>query len=167
NEPYQYKEIAIPATPGTADASPTHEERVKETYATILEEIRKKIDAEAEAVHIILTGIDNDIYSTVDACPNAKDISYFNLNQNGKDHKVVSDEEEIPIDKEIQKLMALISTSFKKIYKPTNNNLKTSSSTRNKNVDNTPSETEELDMTNRLGSIRIKVLKMLLGIGKM
>nr|GEX92883.1 ribonuclease H-like domain-containing protein [Tanacetum cinerariifolium] len=29
------------------------------------------IDAEAEAVQIILTGIDNDIYSTVDACPNA------------------------------------------------------------------------------------------------
>ncbi|GKD79167.1 hypothetical protein Tco_1341788, partial [Tanacetum coccineum] len=28
-------------------------------------------DAEAEAVQIILTGIDNDIYSTVDACPNA------------------------------------------------------------------------------------------------
>nr|GFB99858.1 hypothetical protein [Tanacetum cinerariifolium] len=25
----------------------------------------------AEAVQIILTGIDNDIYSTVDACPNA------------------------------------------------------------------------------------------------
>ncbi|GJR88562.1 hypothetical protein Tco_0212573 [Tanacetum coccineum] len=27
--------------------------------------------AEVEAVQIILTGIDNDIYSTVDACPNA------------------------------------------------------------------------------------------------
>nr|GFC68908.1 hypothetical protein [Tanacetum cinerariifolium] len=27
--------------------------------------------APAEAVQIILTGIDNDIYSTVDACPNA------------------------------------------------------------------------------------------------
>nr|GFC67412.1 retrotransposon protein, putative, unclassified [Tanacetum cinerariifolium] len=27
--------------------------------------------AEAEAVQIILTGIDNDIYSIVDACPNA------------------------------------------------------------------------------------------------
>ncbi|GJR04223.1 retrovirus-related pol polyprotein from transposon TNT 1-94 [Tanacetum coccineum] len=30
-----------------------------------------QLDAEAEAVQIILTGIDNDIYSTVDACPNA------------------------------------------------------------------------------------------------
>ncbi|GJR63449.1 hypothetical protein Tco_1505611 [Tanacetum coccineum] len=41
------------------------------------------------------------------------------------------------MDKEIQKLMSLNSTSFKKIYKPTNNKLRTSSNTRNKNVDNT------------------------------
>nr|GEY68959.1 hypothetical protein [Tanacetum cinerariifolium] len=34
--------------------------------------------------------------------------------------------------------MALILVSFKKIYKPTNNNLRTSSNTRNLNVDNTP-----------------------------
>nr|GEU61755.1 hypothetical protein [Tanacetum cinerariifolium] len=33
--------------------------------------------------------------------------------------------------------MALISTSFKIIYKPTNNNLRISSNTRNKNIDNT------------------------------
>ncbi|GKD54542.1 hypothetical protein Tco_1287929 [Tanacetum coccineum] len=43
-------EIFIPATPGTADASPTRESRVKETYATVTEEIRNKMDAEAEAV---------------------------------------------------------------------------------------------------------------------
>nr|GFA46459.1 hypothetical protein [Tanacetum cinerariifolium] len=34
-------------------------------------EIRDQLNAEAEADQIILTGIDNDIYSTVDACPNA------------------------------------------------------------------------------------------------
>ncbi|GKC19219.1 hypothetical protein Tco_1021369 [Tanacetum coccineum] len=34
--------------------------------------------------------------------------------------------------------MALISMSFKKIYKPTNNNLRTSSNIKNKNVENTP-----------------------------
>ncbi|GKA77684.1 hypothetical protein Tco_0784221 [Tanacetum coccineum] len=51
--------------------------------------------------------------------------------------RIVSDEEETPRDTEISKLMALISTSFKKVYKPTNNNLRTSSNTRNKNVDNT------------------------------
>nr|GFB49534.1 hypothetical protein [Tanacetum cinerariifolium] len=34
-------------------------------------EIRDQLNAEAKAVQIILTRIDNDIYSAVDACPNA------------------------------------------------------------------------------------------------
>nr|GFC23911.1 hypothetical protein [Tanacetum cinerariifolium] len=41
------------------------------------------------------------------------------------------DDDETSKDKEIDKLMALISLSFKKIYKPTNNNLQTSSNTSN------------------------------------
>nr|GFB52525.1 hypothetical protein [Tanacetum cinerariifolium] len=41
-------------------------------------------------------------------------------------------------DKEIDKLMALISLSFKKIYKPTNNNLRPSSNTSRANQDNSP-----------------------------
>nr|GEV40459.1 retrovirus-related Pol polyprotein from transposon TNT 1-94 [Tanacetum cinerariifolium] len=41
-------------------------------------------------------------------------------------------------DKEIDKLMALIYLSFKKIYKPTNNNLRTSSNTSRENQDNSP-----------------------------
>ncbi|GJV01743.1 integrase, catalytic region, zinc finger, CCHC-type containing protein, partial [Tanacetum coccineum] len=51
--------------------------------------------------------------------------------------EVVSDEEATLRDKEIEKLMALISMSFKKIYKPTNKNLRTSSITRTRmeNVD--------------------------------
>nr|GEU70001.1 ribonuclease H-like domain-containing protein [Tanacetum cinerariifolium] len=49
----------------------TATERVFETYKNVEQEIRDQLNAEAEAVQIILTGIDNDIYSTVDACPNA------------------------------------------------------------------------------------------------
>ncbi|GJZ22880.1 retrovirus-related pol polyprotein from transposon TNT 1-94 [Tanacetum coccineum] len=41
-------------------------------------------------------------------------------------------------DKDMQKNLALIAKYFKKIYKPTNNNLRTSSNSRNKNVDTTP-----------------------------
>ncbi|GJV30005.1 retrovirus-related pol polyprotein from transposon TNT 1-94 [Tanacetum coccineum] len=41
-------------------------------------------------------------------------------------------------DKDIQKNLALIAKYFKKIYKPTNNNLRTSSNSRNKNVDTSP-----------------------------
>nr|GEX86161.1 putative RNA-directed DNA polymerase [Tanacetum cinerariifolium] len=42
-----------------------------------------------------------------------------------------------PMDKDMQKNLALIEKYFKKVYKPTNNNLKTSSNSRNKNVDTT------------------------------
>nr|GEW75144.1 hypothetical protein [Tanacetum cinerariifolium] len=40
----------------------------------MLMEIRDQLNAEAEAVQIILTGIDNDIYSTVDVCPNVREM---------------------------------------------------------------------------------------------
>nr|GEW75671.1 integrase, catalytic region, zinc finger, CCHC-type, peptidase aspartic, catalytic [Tanacetum cinerariifolium] len=49
----------------------TRTESQMETYKTISQDIRDQLNAEAKAVQIILTGIDNDIYSTVDACPNA------------------------------------------------------------------------------------------------
>nr|GFB54437.1 hypothetical protein [Tanacetum cinerariifolium] len=51
---------------------------------------------------------------------------------------MVDDDDETSNDKEIDKLMALISLSFKKIYKPTNNNLRTSSNTSRANQDNSP-----------------------------
>nr|GEW03289.1 retrovirus-related Pol polyprotein from transposon TNT 1-94 [Tanacetum cinerariifolium] len=75
-------------------------------------------------------GIDNDIYSTVDACQT--------LPIYDPEPKVVANDDASSNEKEIDKLMDLILTSFKKIYKPANNNLRTSSNTRNKNVDNTP-----------------------------
>nr|GFC26193.1 hypothetical protein [Tanacetum cinerariifolium] len=49
---------------------------------------------------------------------------------------MVDEDDETSKDKEIDKLMALISLSFKKIYKPTNNNLRTSSNTSRANQDN-------------------------------
>nr|GEV84169.1 retrovirus-related Pol polyprotein from transposon TNT 1-94 [Tanacetum cinerariifolium] len=51
---------------------------------------------------------------------------------------MVAEDDEMSKDKEIDKLMALISLSFKKIYKPTNNNLLTSSNTSKANQDNSP-----------------------------
>nr|GFB33581.1 hypothetical protein [Tanacetum cinerariifolium] len=51
---------------------------------------------------------------------------------------MVDDDNETSKDKEIDKLMALISLSFKKIYKSTNNNLRTSSNTSRANQDNSP-----------------------------
>nr|GEV77236.1 hypothetical protein [Tanacetum cinerariifolium] len=51
---------------------------------------------------------------------------------------MVAEDDEMSKDKENDKLMALISLSFKKIYKPTNNNLQTSSNTSRVNQDNSP-----------------------------
>nr|GFB12465.1 hypothetical protein [Tanacetum cinerariifolium] len=157
----------------------TTTEKVFETYKNVTQEIRDQLNAEAEAVQIILTGIDNDIYSTGDACPNAcemwkaikrlkqgESINIQDLETNlfwgiwkihvtgwnrGKaivnspqpiydqePFMVDDDDDETSKDKEIDKLMALISLSFKKIYKPTNNNLRTSSNTSRVNQDNSP-----------------------------
>nr|GFB99048.1 hypothetical protein [Tanacetum cinerariifolium] len=49
-----------------------------------------------------------------------------------------SDPEQAQRDKDMQKNLALIAKYFKKIYKPTNKNLRTSSNSKNKNVDTTP-----------------------------
>ncbi|GKF19370.1 hypothetical protein Tco_0068008, partial [Tanacetum coccineum] len=54
-------------------SSETTTEGYMENYKNVSQDIRDQLNAEAEdeVVQIILTGIDNDIYSTVDACPNA------------------------------------------------------------------------------------------------
>nr|GFD51479.1 hypothetical protein [Tanacetum cinerariifolium] len=48
-----------------------------------------------------------------------------------------SDPEQAQRDKDMQKNLALIVKYFKKIYKPTTNNLSTSSNSKDKNVDTT------------------------------
>nr|GEZ25203.1 hypothetical protein [Tanacetum cinerariifolium] len=239
NPPYKFTwaDTEVPIFEGSPD---TRTESQMETYKTVSQDIRDQLNAEAEAVQIILTGIDNDIYSTVDACQNAcemwkaierlkqgesinvqdlktnlywefgkftshdgeslesyysrfvtlvnqsqelKTVSYHKLYDILKQHQnevneirakriarvanslalVVQQQpvynpqnhptqytqnsptrsqqaatrnREKAIDKEIDKLMALISLSFKKIYKPNNNNLRTSSNTSRANQDN-------------------------------
>nr|GEX74726.1 RNA-directed DNA polymerase, eukaryota [Tanacetum cinerariifolium] len=70
NPPYKldWQDIEVPVSEGSPI---TTTERIRETYKNVSQEIRDQLNVEAEAVQIILTGIDNDIYSTVDACPNA------------------------------------------------------------------------------------------------
>nr|GEV76458.1 hypothetical protein [Tanacetum cinerariifolium] len=243
NPPYKFtwanKEVPI-----SEGSSVTTIETYMETYKNVSQDIRDQLNAEAKAVQIILTGIDNDIYSIVDACPNAcemwKEIerlkqgestnvqdletnlywkfgkftlkdgesleSYYlrfykmmnKLVRNQCDvtnHQVnvqfllqlqpewkrsqqtairnkekalvnsplpiydqepsmVADEDEMSKDNEIDKLMALISLSFKKIYKPTNNNLRTSSNTSRANRDNSPKINRGAGYDNqRLGNV--------------
>ncbi|GKD71469.1 hypothetical protein Tco_1325559, partial [Tanacetum coccineum] len=60
--------------PTDGDNTKQKGELIAETYENTTAKVRALIDAEAEAVHMILNGIGNDIYSTVDACPNAKEM---------------------------------------------------------------------------------------------
>ncbi|GJU80557.1 hypothetical protein Tco_1282922 [Tanacetum coccineum] len=73
NETYVFGYAEPDNTTGD-DGAAQPRERVMETYDIMSAEKRKLIDAEAKLVNMILTGIDNDIYSTVDACDNAKEM---------------------------------------------------------------------------------------------
>nr|GEU79827.1 retrovirus-related Pol polyprotein from transposon TNT 1-94 [Tanacetum cinerariifolium] len=158
----------------TEGSSKTTIERYIENYKNVSQDIRDQLNAKAKAVQIILIGIDNDIYSTVDACPNACEMwkaikrlkqgesinvqdletnlywefgkftswdgeslkSYYSRFYKMMNELIRNQYDEMSKDKEIDKLVALISLSFKKIYKPTNNNLRTSANTSRANQDN-------------------------------
>nr|GEV63157.1 hypothetical protein [Tanacetum cinerariifolium] len=132
NPPYKFtwadKEVPI-----SKGSSVTTTETYMETYKNVSQDICDQQNAEAEAVQIILTGIDNDIYSTVDACPKAcemwkaiersqqattrnKGIEIVNSAQPIYDQEpsMVAEDDEMSKDKEIDKLMALISLSINK-----------------------------------------------------
>nr|GEV87342.1 integrase, catalytic region, zinc finger, CCHC-type, peptidase aspartic, catalytic [Tanacetum cinerariifolium] len=73
NPPYKldWQDIQVPVFEGSPI---TTIKRIRETYKNVSQDIRDLLNVEAEVVQIILTGIDNDIYSTVDACMNACEI---------------------------------------------------------------------------------------------
>nr|GEW29419.1 hypothetical protein [Tanacetum cinerariifolium] len=70
NPPYKldWKDVKVSVYEGSPITTTA---RIRETYKNVSQDIRDQLNAEAEAVQIILTGIDNDIYLTVDACLNA------------------------------------------------------------------------------------------------
>ncbi|GJY18091.1 hypothetical protein Tco_0389582 [Tanacetum coccineum] len=266
--PYQLTTVTIPAIPATENSPAVPEQTAVETLLTMSPENKTHYESEKEAIHLLLTGIGDEIYLTVDACKTAHDMwiaikrlqqgeslniqnvktnlfwefgkftshdgesmeSYYskfykmmnemirnnltvatmqvnyqkevnriraeriakNANplalvaaaqqypdpyyQAPKSHKSYappskqssstrsnastkfkgketakpitppsesaseedSDLEQAQRDKDMQKKLALIAKYFKKIYKLTNNNLRTSSNSRNKNVDTTP-----------------------------
>ncbi|GJW20122.1 hypothetical protein Tco_0030744 [Tanacetum coccineum] len=103
---------------------------------------------EKEAIHLLLTGIRDEIYLTVDACKIAHDmwVAIERLQQGKEISKPStspfelafeedSDPEQAQRDKDMQKNLTLIEKYFKKIYKSTN---RTSSNSKNKNVNTTP-----------------------------
>ncbi|GJT68901.1 hypothetical protein Tco_1020381 [Tanacetum coccineum] len=240
--PYTPTTVIIPAVPAMDNSLEVPEQTIVKTVLNMSPTNKAHFESEKEAIHLILTEIKDEIYSTVDACKTAHEmweaierlqqewsrfvtivkqqhkldeVSYHkffdilkqyqkevnelrakriakNANplalvatakphqdpyyQTSKSHKSYAstskallptrshattrhkgkkiakpitplyespsdednDPEQAQKDKEMQKNLALIAKYFKKLYKPTNNNLRTSSNTRKKNVDTTP-----------------------------
>ncbi|GKB67967.1 hypothetical protein Tco_0929379 [Tanacetum coccineum] len=67
-------EITVPTKPSIATEEAVPEHTTIETYKNITLEKRAYFDAEAEEIHMILSGIGDDIYSIVDACTTAKEM---------------------------------------------------------------------------------------------
>nr|GEV13344.1 integrase, catalytic region, zinc finger, CCHC-type, peptidase aspartic, catalytic [Tanacetum cinerariifolium] len=218
--PYKPSTVLVHAVEATKNSPAVAEHTTLETPANMSLENKAHFLAEKEAIHLILTGIGDDIYLTVDACQTAQEIweaierleqgkslnlqdyqnevnelrteklarnanplalvanaqasqdpfyqtsrshrssapspkpSIPSRSQTSTRHKgkeiakpitppseTVSEEDSDPEqaqrEKDMQKNLGLIAKYFKKIYKPTNNNLRTSSNSKNKSVHTT------------------------------
>nr|GEZ61465.1 hypothetical protein [Tanacetum cinerariifolium] len=188
--PYKPTTVLVQVVDATDDSLAVPEHATVKTPMNMSPENKAHFLAEKEVIHLILTGIRDDIYSTVYACqtarksrnanplalvattqadrdpyyqtsrshrsqapsfkPSIQTRSHTSTRHKGKEiAKPITppsetasekdmDPEQAQRDKDMQKNLALIAKYFKKIYKPTNNNLRTSSNSKNKNVDMIP-----------------------------
>nr|GEU90366.1 ABC transporter B family member 11-like isoform X1 [Tanacetum cinerariifolium] len=74
NGPYVMTRVHVPAKTSTEIDPPVPKHIVQETYENTLPENHTYIDAEAEAIHMILSRIMDEIYSTVDACKTTQEM---------------------------------------------------------------------------------------------
>ncbi|GJX87104.1 hypothetical protein Tco_0339118 [Tanacetum coccineum] len=72
--PYKLTTITIPAEPTTDDSPKVPERTIVETLLNMSPENKAHYQSKKEAIHLLLTGIGDEIYSTVDACKIAHDI---------------------------------------------------------------------------------------------
>ncbi|GKD40894.1 integrase, catalytic region, zinc finger, CCHC-type containing protein [Tanacetum coccineum] len=163
--PYTPSTVIIPAVPAINDSLEVSERTTVETILNMSPENKEHYQSEKEAIHLLLTGIGDEIYSTVDACKTSHDISHASTKYKGKEiskpitppsesaFEEDSDPEQAQRDKDMQKNLALIEKYFKNIYKPTNNNLRTSSNSRNNNVDTSPRYKND-NQTGQFGNLR-------------
>ncbi|GJV95443.1 hypothetical protein Tco_1547020 [Tanacetum coccineum] len=193
--PYVPSTVLVQAVAATEGNPAIQQHTTIETVLNMTPENKEHFLSEKEAIFLLLTGIGDDIYSTVDACKTANEMwiaierlqqgeslnvqdvktnlfwefgkftsrdgesmeSYYSrfyklMNDDGK-LASYNNASECSIssttstrmvkdlgtrDKDMQKNLALLAKYFKKLYKPTNNNLRTSSNSRNKTEDTTP-----------------------------
>nr|GEX79184.1 hypothetical protein [Tanacetum cinerariifolium] len=80
--PYKPTTVLVHAVEATDNSRAVAEHTTVETPANMSPENKAHFLAEKEAIHLILTGIGDDIYSTVDACQTAQEMSTFNFFNN-------------------------------------------------------------------------------------
>ncbi|GJV68644.1 hypothetical protein Tco_1484153 [Tanacetum coccineum] len=72
--PYTPTIVTTPTVPATEDSSVVPEQTTVETSMNMTPENRAHFESEQEAIHLILTGIGDEIYSTIDACQTAQEM---------------------------------------------------------------------------------------------
>ncbi|GKF07256.1 hypothetical protein Tco_0041480 [Tanacetum coccineum] len=72
--PYIPFTVTIPAKPATDDSLEVPERTVVETLLNMSPENKEHYQSEKEAIHLLLIGIRDEIYSIVDACKIAHDM---------------------------------------------------------------------------------------------
>ncbi|GKE00335.1 hypothetical protein Tco_1388318 [Tanacetum coccineum] len=72
--PYTPTTVIIPAVPVTDNSLAVPEGTTVETVLNMSPENKAHFESEKEAIHLILTGIGDEIYSTVDACKTAHEM---------------------------------------------------------------------------------------------
>ncbi|GJU45977.1 hypothetical protein Tco_1203243 [Tanacetum coccineum] len=72
--PYTPTSVIIPAIPATDNAPAVPERTTVETILNMSPKNKAHYESEKEAIHLLLTGIEDEIYSTVDACKTAHEI---------------------------------------------------------------------------------------------
>ncbi|GJR53287.1 hypothetical protein Tco_1403808 [Tanacetum coccineum] len=72
--PYTPSTIIIPAVPATDNSPAVPERTTVETVLNMSPENKAHFESEKEAIHLILTRIRDEIYSTVDACKTAHEM---------------------------------------------------------------------------------------------
>ncbi|GKD74508.1 hypothetical protein Tco_1332790 [Tanacetum coccineum] len=72
--PYTPTIVTTPAVPATENSPAVPEQTTVETVMNMTPKNRAHFESEKEAIHLILTGIGDEIYSTVDACQTAQEM---------------------------------------------------------------------------------------------
>ncbi|GJT63432.1 retrovirus-related pol polyprotein from transposon TNT 1-94 [Tanacetum coccineum] len=144
--PYTPSTVIIPAIPATDDSPEVPERTAVETILNMSPENKAHYELEKEAIQLLLTGIGDEIYLTFLQQLQPEWSIFVTIVKQNHDLDTVSYHKLFNVLKQYQKevneiraeRIAKNAKTLALIYKPTNNNLETSSNSRNKNVDTSP-----------------------------